>query len=122
MSFIGQNIKKIRTVKKLSQQQMSDILGVSRASVGSYEEGRAEPKIDTIIRIANHFSITIDALLTREISVNDIVNLKMDHTSFLPELPDVKQEVKDMDQDLDILTLTARLAKVEEMLARLLDK
>jgi len=123
MSFIGKNIKKIRSVKKISQKEMSAILGVSRASVGSYEEGRAEPKIDTIICIAKHFSITIDALLTREITVNDITNFKMSPDMF-PTSPigaatEIKQEVKDMDQDLDILTLTQRLAAVEKMLLKL---
>jgi len=123
MSFIGKNIKKIRSVKKISQKEMSAILGVSRASVGSYEEGRAEPKIDTIICIAKHFSITIDALLTREITVNDITNFKMSHDMFptppIGDVTEIKQEVKDMDQDLDILTLTQRLAAVEKMLLKL---
>lgn len=72
MSTIGKNIKKIRMVKKLSQTDFADLFDLSRASVGSYEEGRAEPKIDAIIRIANYFSLSIDLLLTKELTVNEL--------------------------------------------------
>ena len=46
MSKIGKNIKKIRTVKNLNQQDIADFLGLSRASVGAYEEERAELKLN----------------------------------------------------------------------------
>jgi transcriptional regulator with XRE-family HTH domain len=72
MSVIGQNIKKIRSVKGYSQSDFAELFGMKRASIGSYEEGRAEPKIGTIIEIANHFGISIDDLLTKELSVNDL--------------------------------------------------
>ena len=52
MSFIGKNIRKIRTIKKLSQADFAKIFELARPSVGAYEEERAEPKVDTIIQIA----------------------------------------------------------------------
>jgi len=75
MSFIGKNIKKIRTVRKLSQQQFSALFNLSRTSVGAYEEERAEPKIETLIQIAHYFGLSIDVLLTKELSVNDLYNI-----------------------------------------------
>ena len=72
MSHIGKNIKKIRSVKKISQNAFSELFKLSRTAVGSYEEGRAEPKIETIIQIANHFGLSIDLLLTKELTVNDL--------------------------------------------------
>ncbi len=72
MSSIGKNIRKIRGIKKLSQTAFADQFGLARASVGSYEEGRAEPKIETIIDIAHYFGISIDALLTKELTVNEL--------------------------------------------------
>ncbi len=82
MSYIGKNIKKIRTVKKINQADFADLFGLARASVGSYEEGRAEPKIDTIIAIANHFGISIDLLLNKELTVNELYRFDI----FRPEL------------------------------------
>lgn len=72
MSFIGNNIRKIRGVKKLNQSDFADLFNLKRGAIGAYEEGRAEPKIETIIEIANHFSIGLDDLLLKELSVNDL--------------------------------------------------
>ncbi len=77
MSVIGKNIKKIRTAQKISQSEFSELFSVSRASVGSYEEGRAEPRIDTVISIANHFSLSIDTLLTKELTFNELYQLNI---------------------------------------------
>ncbi|OSY87911.1 transcriptional regulator [Tenacibaculum holothuriorum] len=76
MSFFGKNIKKIRGVKGLSQQAFAELFDLKRATLGAYEEGRSEPKIETIIKIANYFSISIDELLTSELTVNDLLRFK----------------------------------------------
>nr|WKN37045.1 LexA family transcriptional regulator [Tunicatimonas sp. TK19036] len=72
MSVIGKNIKKIRGIKHISQAEFADIFDISRASIGAYEEGRAEPRLETIILIANYFSISIDTLLTKELSTSEL--------------------------------------------------
>ena len=81
MSFFGKNIKKIRSVQNMSQQAFSEIFDLKRATLGAYEEQRSEPKIDTIIKIANYFSITIDDLLTNELTVNELLKFKADLTT-----------------------------------------
>mgnify|MGYP001059584570 CR=1 FL=1 len=72
MSHIGKNIRKIRTVKNYSQTDFADKFALKRATVGAYEEGRSEPKISTLIEIANYFSISVDDLLKKELTVNDL--------------------------------------------------
>ncbi|WP_106791943.1 helix-turn-helix domain-containing protein [Aquimarina sp. Aq78] len=89
MSFFGKNIKKIRGVKGLSQQAFAELFDLKRGTLGAYEEGRSEPKIETIIKIANHFSIAIDDLLTNELTVNQLLKFKGDLTTYAE---DVKRE------------------------------
>ncbi|MFC5269964.1 XRE family transcriptional regulator [Adhaeribacter terreus] len=72
MSFIGKNIKKIRTVKNLSQAGFAQLFNLARPSVGAYEEGRSEPKMETVVQIARHFGVSIDLLLTKELTVNEL--------------------------------------------------
>ncbi|WPP51637.1 XRE family transcriptional regulator [Catalinimonas niigatensis] len=72
MSTIGKNIKKIRVVKKISQAAFAEMFNLSRGTVGSYEEERAEPKLETIIQIAQKFGLSIDILLTKELTVNEL--------------------------------------------------
>lgn len=74
MSQIGHNIKKLRKVKGLSQQAFAELFELSRGNISSYEEQRAEPKIDVVTKIANYFSIPLDYLLNKNISVNEILN------------------------------------------------
>ncbi|AWH74449.1 transcriptional regulator [Dokdonia sp. Dokd-P16] len=81
MSFFGKNIRKIRTVKTLSQQSFAELFDLKRGTLGAYEEGRSEPKIDTIIKIANYFSIPIDDLLTKELTVNSLLKFKANLTT-----------------------------------------
>ncbi|WP_459211265.1 helix-turn-helix domain-containing protein [Aquimarina rhabdastrellae] len=89
MSFFGKNIKKIRSVKGLSQQAFAELFDLKRGTLGAYEEGRSEPKIETIIKIANYFSIKIDTLLTDELTVNELLKFKEDLTTYAE---DVKRE------------------------------
>lgn len=87
MSFFGKNIRKIRSIKKISQAVFAEIFGLSRASIGSYEEGRAEPKLEIIIQIANHFSITIDELINKELTVNDLYHFNLNTEPVFKQTP-----------------------------------
>ncbi len=74
MSNFGKNIRKIRTVKKLSQSAFADLFNIKRGSVGAYEEGRSEAKIDTVVEIAKYFSLTLEQLIVKELTVNEIIH------------------------------------------------
>lgn len=87
MSFFGTNIKKIRQVKGLSQKAFADLFDLNRGVISSYEEGRAEPKIETILKVANHFNLNLDKLLTEIIQVNQLVSVSdIDQLMLFPEL------------------------------------
>lgn len=63
MSNISSNIKYLRKKKGLTQQQFADALEIKRASVGAYEESRAEPKYDLLRKMADFFDLTMDELV-----------------------------------------------------------
>ncbi len=86
MSQIGHNIKKLRKVKGLSQQAFAELFELSRGNISSYEEQRAEPKIDVVTKIANYFSIPLDHLLNNNISVNEILNFEDHFETKVPEM------------------------------------
>ena len=74
MTHIGKNIKKIRNVKGLSQQSFADLFDLTRGNISSYEESRAEPKIEVMIRIANFFGIPLSNLVEKDMSVNELLH------------------------------------------------
>ncbi|WP_159517340.1 XRE family transcriptional regulator [Sunxiuqinia indica] len=63
MNYLAQNIKYLRRAKKWTQQQLADKLLVKRALIGSYEEGRATPKIQVIQQLAALMELSVDDLL-----------------------------------------------------------
>ena len=77
MSKIGMNIRKIRATKGLSQTAFANLFNITRASIGAYEEGRAEPKTDIMLQIAKYFSIPVESLLSEELTVNRLTNFNL---------------------------------------------
>ncbi|KGE12325.1 XRE family transcriptional regulator [Sphingobacterium deserti] len=67
MSNIASNLKFLRKKKRLTQQQFADAIGIKRASVGAYEEDRAEPKYELLKKIAEFYELTMDELANEEI-------------------------------------------------------
>lgn len=63
---LAEHLKNHRKAKGWTQSQLADRLGISRAQVGSYEEGRAEPKLDTLKAMAQLFACSIDSLVLGE--------------------------------------------------------
>lgn len=84
MTDLGKNIRKIRAFKKISQAKFAQIFGLTRASIGAYEEGRAKPKMETSIKIANYFSIPVEYFLTKEITVNQLSGIESYSTGHVP--------------------------------------
>lgn len=67
--LIGKRLKDLRLKKGLSQQELGDLLGVTKVSVCGYENGTRTPSLETFILIAQIFNTTTDYLLGREITI-----------------------------------------------------
>lgn len=61
--YLAQNIKYLRKEKGFTQEGLAGKLGINRAALGSYEEGRAEPKLAVLQMMAQYFSCSLDDLL-----------------------------------------------------------
>lgn len=63
MSKISKNIRHLRLEKGWSQEVMADKLGISRARIGSYEEERCDPPVETLVKISSLFHLSLDVLV-----------------------------------------------------------
>ena len=68
---IGQKITLLRTAADISQEQLSETLGVSRQSISKWETDQALPQIDKGIQLAELFNVSTDELLLDKIAFND---------------------------------------------------
>src|SRR5690606_33522684 len=68
MKMIAKNIRYLRYLKNLTQEQMADELNVHRSRVGSYEEGRSSPTIEMLIKYSDFFKIPVDILIRNDLT------------------------------------------------------
>ncbi len=110
MSFFGTNIKKIRQVRGLSQKAFADLFELNRGVISSYEEGRAEPKIETLLKVADYFNLDLHNLLTETLQVNQLASgSDIDHLMFAADhLPNVV-----LNNDPNTLKLQKILANID---------
>ncbi|WP_434310215.1 helix-turn-helix domain-containing protein [Hominifimenecus sp. rT4P-3] len=63
---IGIFLRELRKEKKLTQEQLAEILGVTNRSVSRWENGVNLPDFDLVIEIANYFDVSIEEFLDGE--------------------------------------------------------
>ena len=60
---LGENLKKIRSKKDISQIELARILGVDRSFVSNIENGKNNPTLSTITSIAKALGVSTKELL-----------------------------------------------------------
>ena len=60
---IGSKIKAARIEKKLTQEQVAQLLGVSRQTISNWENEKSYPDIISVIALSDLYSISLDDLL-----------------------------------------------------------
>lgn len=63
MNNIGKSIKKLRTEKGLTQDQLAENLHVTRQAVSNWETGKTQPDIETLSALAECFEIPVEELI-----------------------------------------------------------
>src|SRR5690349_21285390 len=69
---LNNSIRKIRKNLGLTQEQFAAELGIKRSLVGAYEEGRAEPRLELLHKMAKLGGLNLENLITNEVSVNQL--------------------------------------------------
>jgi len=73
----GQNIKKIREEKGMTQQQIAELINMHRSNYSKIESGQREISVDALNKIARHLGMTIDQIVNfdgaipKEITIED---------------------------------------------------
>ena len=59
----GKKLKELRLERKLSQRELGNILGVCNQTISFWETGSREPVLDTLVKLAVFFEVSVDFLL-----------------------------------------------------------
>lgn len=63
MNSIGKNIKKWRSEKGITQDQLAERLHVTRQAVSNWENGKTQPDIEMLTALAECFEISVEELI-----------------------------------------------------------
>ena len=66
---IGNRIKEIRQIRKLSQDDLGKLIGVSKQAISMYERGERSPDIDTLTKIAEVLNVDINTIIGKKSAV-----------------------------------------------------
>lgn len=90
---IGENIKRIRKEKGLTQKTLGELCKINEVQIRQYELGKANPKIETIQKIANALGVSEYEL--QGISTKEIVSSLSATTTFFNYLQSIGYEVQE---------------------------
>ena len=77
---LGQNLKNLRRSKKMTQEQLGSILGITKSAVVNYETGIRKIPFDILVQIASLFKISVDSLVNQRPTLADILKDKLAET------------------------------------------
>lgn len=60
---IGENIKRMRRERNITQEELAELFGVSCTAVSKWERGETYPDITLIFPLANYFNVSVDELM-----------------------------------------------------------
>lgn len=117
---LNQKLQELRQQKGMTQEELAEVLFVSRAAISKWESGRGYPSIDSLKAISKFYGVTIDELLSgddlltiaeedtrqKENKFRDLVFGLLDcSVTMLFVLPFFGQKINEMIQGVSLLFL-----------------
>ena len=60
--IFAERIRNLRIDKKMTQQELANIVGLTSTGVSYWESGKAIPNFETMTKLSNYFGVSIDYL------------------------------------------------------------
>lgn len=88
----SKNLKILRETKKISQQEIADKIGVDRSTIGYWENGKADPTMLNVIKLAETLNVDIVTLIGGNLNFDnaDFLEPKLTETIQIPVLGIIK--------------------------------
>ncbi len=114
--YFGENLKKLRKSKDLTQETLADFLGMSFQSISKWERGETYPDITMLPTIASFFGVTVDSLLG-----TDMIEKEKKISEYCKEYSRLWSEGKISDARDMLKTATAEFPGNYDLLAKYLN-
>lgn len=108
LMYLGQNIRYLRKLKKITQTELGELLSKTHTVVGGYENGKTLPPLDVILEMCKIFEVDLtDFVLTNMAAVDyqppelkkQAPNYELLNELLLKRVRQLEQEFKAMDPE-----------------------
>lgn len=117
---LGEKLKEIRKRFGLSQEELAEMLNVSRQAITKWENDGGKPDIDNLLELSKKFGITVDSLLNNESELSDLsISVKLDKEKYGSKLSSYYKILKEYYPEpwkIYTITVTKKMGKVEGVL------
>ena len=81
---LSEKISIIRKARRYTQEELGNIIGVSRQAVSDWEKGKFEPTLDSIRAIAEALNVSYDTLLNEKVDLSnkDTLNVALKNLDY----------------------------------------
>lgn len=98
--IVCNRIKNLRLSKDITQSELCDAIEVNRITYSGYENCRAEPPMEVLVRIADYYHVSLDYIAGRTKSMD---GMKAPNIPVDPEKQRQMQEIEEMQKQLEEL-------------------
>lgn len=110
---IGDNIKLLRKRLKRSQEEVAQELKLTRSTYSGYENGVAQPNLDSLIALSDFYKVSIDDLVKKDLSTYSELELERLEKGVLTDVKGQKLRIltsvvnQDNDEVIEMVSLKA---------------
>ena len=83
---MNNKIRELRKNRGLTMKQLGDILGLAESTISQYENGKRQPDYETLLRLSEHFGVSVGYILGAEEKKTPLVNGDEELTELLETL------------------------------------
>ena len=91
-TYTGDMIRKYRTEKGLTQKKLGELCNIADSAIRRYEAGNANPKIETLQKIADALDIPVNRLRAGKTISGDELKEKLSEYGLTHLVPDTEEE------------------------------
>ena len=66
VNMLAENLALLRNIRGMTQEEVAEVIGISRQSYAKWEQGETIPDIEKCARLAEYYGVSIDALVHQD--------------------------------------------------------
>lgn len=103
--FFGRNLKYLRKAdkRKLTQDQLGKMIGVSDASISHYEKSKGFPELAGVLKLAQIFEVNLHALFFADLSKDKEESAKADYKYGNKTKAEIEEDIRQLWAEIEAM-------------------